>query len=175
MACCRDEPIPVPAGVGHDRHRGARTAAAARARALELGIAEGEDTTVRGHHEVAGPVRRRHHAHNRGIQPLRVRRPRRSKAQSGDGAVKARVAEGEDPTIGSHEPVAAVIGRGRDPDDRPLEGQRPRRPVELRGAEGENPPIGADQPVAVLAAEWGGGRRGTVEHSRPTSSCRWRR
>ena len=80
-----------------------------------------------------------------------ARRACRSEAESRDGAVEAGIAEGEDPAVGGHEPVAAVIGRRRDPDHRTLEGQRPRRPVELRRTEGEDPAVGADQPVTVLA------------------------
>ena len=62
------EPVAVAAGVGHDRDRGTRAAADARARPGEVGVTEGEDPAVGGHHEVAVVVVGGHHADDRGVR-----------------------------------------------------------------------------------------------------------
>ena len=51
---------------------------------------------------------------------------------AGDGAVEARIAEGEDAAVGGDEPVATPVRRGGDADDGPLEMQRAGGAVELR-------------------------------------------
>ena len=61
----------------------------------------------------------------------------------------AGVAEGEDAAVGRDEPVAGLVGRRADADDRALQGDAAGRPVELGGTEREDAAVGADQPVAV--------------------------
>ena len=60
------QPVAVATGVGHDCDRGARAAPDAGAAPGEVGVAEGEDPAVGGHHEVATLVVARHHARRSG-------------------------------------------------------------------------------------------------------------
>src|ERR1019366_2451714 len=46
------EPVAVPAGVGHHRHGCTGTSSDPRTRTLELGVSEGEHSSIGGHHEV---------------------------------------------------------------------------------------------------------------------------
>ena len=80
--------------------------------------------------------------------------------QAPRGAVEDGVAEGEDPAVGRHQPVAAAVGRGRHADDGCVEVQAARGAVEDRVAEGEDPAVGRHQPVAAAVG------RGRHAHDR---------
>ena len=62
-------------------------------------------------------------------------------------AVELGVAEGEDATVGRHEPVPLAVGRRRHADHGLVQVQVARRAVELGVAAGEHPTVGADHPV----------------------------
>ena len=86
-------------------------------RSVELGVAEAEHATVRGHQPVAGTVRRDRHPDDRLVQHERSRR-----------TVELGVTEREDPTVGGHQPVAGAVRRDRHADDRFVEGVPPMEP-----------------------------------------------
>ena len=58
----------------------------------------------------------------------------------------SRVPEGEDAAVGGDEPVAGLVGRRADADDRALQGETASRPVEARGPEVEDAAVGPDHP-----------------------------
>ena len=143
----RHEPVTAPAAVGHNGHRGARTTSDTGARSGEVRVAEGEDPSVGGHHEVAVVVDRGDHAHNGHVEAVREPRTGGMEPEAGYGAVELRVAVAEDPAVGGVEPVPAVVRRGHDTDHRPLQAQAPCRSIELGLTEGEDPAVGAHEPV----------------------------
>src|SRR5271157_4435771 len=69
-----DHPVTAAAVVRYHRDRSTRTAADAGAGAGEMRVTEGKDSAVGGHHEVAAIISRRHHAHDRVIEALRLAR-----------------------------------------------------------------------------------------------------
>src|SRR5207245_908686 len=64
-------------------------------------------------------------------------------------AADAGAAEGEDPPVRRHQPVATPGRRGRHPHDRPVEPDGAGRAVERRRPEAEDAAVGGHQPVAV--------------------------
>jgi hypothetical protein len=85
-----------------------------------MSVTEGEHTAVRRHHEVAVVVDGRDHAHNGRVEAVGEPRAGGIEPEPGYGAVELGVAVGEDPAVRRIEPVAAVVRRGHDADDRPL-------------------------------------------------------
>ncbi len=75
-------------------------------------------------------------------------------------AVERGVAEGEDPAVGRHQPVALSVVRRRHAHDGFAEGEVPRRAVELCVAEGEHLAVPGRHPVPRTA------RRGRHRHHR---------
>ena len=84
------------------------------------------------------------------------------------GAVVARVAEREDPTVGSDLPVAAAIGSRRHADDGVVEVSTALGAKEARVAEREHPTVGRDLPVAAAIGSGRHADDGVVE-GRPPS------
>ena len=95
---------------------------------LELRVAEGEDPSVRGDHEVAEPVCGGDHPHDGRVEAVRQAGSGRMETESGNGAVEAGVAEGEHSAVGRDEPISALAGRRRDPDHRALQLRLPVEP-----------------------------------------------
>ena len=153
------QPVPVPAGVGHDGHRGTGTAADARAGPGKVGVTEGEDATVGGHHEVAVVVDGRHHAHNGRVEAVREARSGGMEPEAGYGPVELGVAVAEDSRRRRRRASSRRGRRRHNADHGSLQVQAPGRPVELGLTEGEDPAVGADQPVAARARHVGVGER----------------
>src|SRR5271167_799378 len=102
-----------------------------------MGITKGEDTPVRGHHEVAPVVMGWHHADDGRVEAVRKARACGMEADSGYRSVELGVSIAEDAAVRGVEPVPAVVGRGHDADHGELQVQAPGRPVELGLTKGE--------------------------------------
>ena len=125
VAVVRGDPIAMTGGIRNDRHRRSLASADTRTRPREVRIAEGEDAAVRADHEVAAAIGGRNHSHDRRAE-LRSGSDAsgRSEPQPWEGAVEARITEGEDATVGSLQPIALPVRSGGDPDNRALQLQR---------------------------------------------------
>src|SRR6202034_3629141 len=62
---------------------------------------------------------------------------------------EGRVAEGEDPPVPGHQPVAGFVPVRRQSDDGHVEVDGARRPVEDGVPVAEDAPVGSDEPVAL--------------------------
>ena len=106
-----------------------------------------------------GGVAVRVHGAVRTGQP--VPRPRRRRGDADDrwlsdnaltryGAEVRGIAVGEHAAVGSHQPVAPAVGRGRHARHRGVEPGPAGRAVEGRTPEAEDAAIGSDEPVAAM-------------------------
>ena len=102
-------PVTVAAVVGHYRNSCARTAPDPWARPCEERATECKNPTVRGHHEVAAIISRRHHSHNGSVETVRQTRTGRVEAKTGDRTVELGVAKTEDASIRGVKPVPALV------------------------------------------------------------------